>query len=371
MLTLPLVSLAGLALAHAPRASAAGAGQWSPDRANTWYQAQERLVGANYITSNAINQLEMFQAETFAPQQIDTELRWARLCGLNSVRVFLHDQLWAQDNRGFQRRLAQFVAIAARHHIKPLFVFFDSCWDPLPHPGPQPEPRPGVHNSGWVQSPGAEHLDDRGYRPVLHDYVTGVLSQFRSDDRVLGWDLWNEPDNPARPYRAVERADKQERVAELLPEVFQWARSVDPSQPLTSGVWHGQWANPRRRSTICAIQLDNADVVTFHCYGNPAVFESRIAELLPLRRPILCTEYLARPLGSTIGGILPIAKRYNVGAFNWGLVAGKTQTYLPWDSWDHPYPTVPKVWFHDLLYPDGRPYQDSEIRIMSAVDRMN
>ncbi|POX99175.1 1,4-beta-xylanase [Mycobacterium kansasii] len=371
VLTLPLVSLAGLALAHVPRASAAGAGQWSPDRANTWYQAQERLIGANYITSNAINQLEMFQAETFAPQQIDTELRWARLCGLNSVRVFLHDQLWAQDNRGFQRRLAQFVAIAARHHIKPLFVFFDSCWDPLPHPGPQPEPRPGVHNSGWVQSPGAEHLDDRGYRPVLHDYVTGVLSQFRSDDRVLGWDLWNEPDNPARPYRAVERADKQERVAELLPEVFQWARSVDPSQPLTSGVWHGQWANPRRRSTICAIQLDNADLVTFHCYGNPAVFESRIAELLPLRRPILCTEYLARPLGSTIGGILPIAKRYNVGAFNWGLVAGKTQTYLPWDSWDHPYPTVPKLWFHDLLYPDGRPYQDSEIRIMSAVDRMN
>ncbi|KZS63246.1 MAG: cellulase family glycosylhydrolase [Mycobacterium pseudokansasii] len=371
VLKLPLVSLAGLALAHVPRASAAGAGQWSPDRANTWYQAQERLIGANYITSNAVNQLEMFQAETFAPQLIDTELRWARLCGLNSVRVFLHDQLWAQDNRGFQRRLAQFVAIAARHHIKPLFVFFDSCWDPLPHPGPQPEPRPGVHNSGWVQSPGAEHLDDSRYRPVLHDYVTGVLSQFRSDDRVLGWDLWNEPDNPARPYRSVERADKQERVAELLPEVFQWARSVDPSQPLTSGVWHGQWANPRRRSTICAIQLDNADVVTFHCYGNPAVFESRIAELLPLRRPILCTEYLARPLGSTIAGILPIAKRYNVAAFNWGLVAGKTQTYLPWDSWDHPYPTVPKLWFHDLLYPDGRPYQDGEIRIMSAIDRMN
>lgn len=370
MLTLPLVSLAGVALAQAPRAAAGAAGQWSPDRANSWYQAQDRLIGANYITSNAINQLEMFQADTFAPRQIDIELRWARLCGLNSVRVFLHDQLWAQDNQGFARRLEQFVAIAASHHIKPLFVFFDSCWDPLPRPGPQPEPRPGVHNSGWVQSPGAEHLDDRGYRPVLHDYITGVLTQFRSDDRILGWDLWNEPDNPARPYRSVERADKAQRVAELLPQVFQWARAVDPSQPLTSGVWHGQWANPRRRSAICAIQLDNVDVVTFHCYGNPGVFESRIAELVPLRRPILCTEYLARPLGSTIGGILPIAKRYNIGAFNWGLVAGKTQTYLPWDSWDHPYPTVPKVWFHDLLYPDGRPYQDSEIRIISAADRM-
>ncbi|MGA8251653.1 MAG: 1,4-beta-xylanase [Mycobacterium sp.] len=373
VLKLPLLLAAGTALAQGPRASAepprasGEATRWSPDRANRWYQAQGWLVGANFITSNAINQLEMFQPNTFDPRRIDTELGWARSAGLNSVRVFLHDLLWAQDARGFQLRLAQFVSMAARHGIKPLFVFFDSCWDPLPKLGPQRAPRPGVHNSGWVQSPGAERLGDAGYTRLLRDYVTGVLTQFRSDDRVLGWDLWNEPDNPARVYQKVERKDKLQLVADLLPQVFQWARSVDPSQPLTSGVWQGKWGEQQGRSAISDIQLDNADVITFHCYAEPAAFESRIGELSPLGRPIMCTEYMARPQGSTVEGILPVAKRHNVGAFNWGFVAGKTQTYFPWDSWNHPYAAPPKVWFHDLVLPDGRPYRDSEIQTVRSL----
>jgi len=359
-LKLPLLLTAGTALARAPRASAEEAGRWPADRANRWYQAQGFLVGSNYITSNAINQLEMFQPDTFDPRRIDAELGWARFYGHNTARVFLHDQLWAQDQRGFQTRLAQFVDIAARHRIKPLFVFFDSCWDPAPRTGRQRAPRPGVHNSGWVQSPGAERLGDPRYAAVMHDYVTAVLTQFRSDDRILGWDLWNEPDNPARQYKNVERSDKDQLVANLLPQVFRWARAVDPSQPLTSGVWRGDWGQPQGRSAISDIQLANADVITFHSYADPAGFESRIGELAPLGRPILCTEYMARPRGSTVEGILPVAKRHNVGAINWGLVAGKTQTYFPWESWDHPYTTIPKVWFHDLLRPDGRPFQDIE-----------
>jgi hypothetical protein len=374
VLKLPLLLAAGTALAQSPRASAAPRAsaepsRWSPDRANNWYQAQGWPVGANFITSNAINQLEMFQPGTYDPRRIDTELGWARFHGLNSVRVFLHDQLWAQDSRGFQTRLAQFVGIAARHRIKPLFVLFDSCWDPSPKLGRQHAPTPGVHNSGWVQSPGAERIDDRRYTGTLQDYVTGVLTQFRNDDRVLGWDLWNEPDNPANQYRNVERSDKLERVADLLPQVFAWARSVDPGQPLTSGVWDGEWGDPASRSTIAGIQLANSDVISFHSYAEPATFESRIAELTPQGRPILCTEYMARPMGSTIDSILPIAKRHNVGAINWGLVAGKTQTYFPWDSWDHPYAAVPKVWFHDLLRPDGTAFQNNEsqtIRTLSA-----
>jgi len=193
------------------------------------------------------------------------------------------------------------------------------------------------------------------------------LGQFRNDDRVLGWDLWNEPDNPSRVYRSVERKDKLQLVAELLPQVFRWARSVDPDQPLTSGVWQGNWGDPQSRSAISAIQLDNSDAITFHSYANPADFEARINELAPLGRPILCTEYMARSQGSTIQGILPIARQRNVGAFNWGLVAGKTQTYFPWDSWDHPYAAPPKVWFHDLLLPDGRPYRDNEIETIRKL----
>jgi hypothetical protein len=366
VLKLPLVLAAGTTLIRVPRAASEPA-RWSIDRANRWYQAQSWPVGSNFITSNAINQLEMFQPGSYDPRRIDTELGWAKFHGLNTVRVFLHDQLWAQDSRSFQLRLAQFVNIAAHHRIKPLFVLFDSCWDPMPKLGRQHPPTPGVHNSGWVQGPGAERLDDRRYRQTMQAYVTGVLSQFRDDDRVMGWDLWNEPDNPAKVYRQVERKDKQQLVAELLPQVFGWARAVNPSQPLTSAVWDGEWGDPSQRSTIAGIQLDNSDVISFHSYGKPADFENRIAELQPLGRPILCTEYMARTQGSTVEGILPIAKRHNVGAYNWGLVAGKTQTYFPWDSWDQPYASIPQVWFHDLLRPDGKPFKDNEIQTIRGL----
>jgi hypothetical protein len=365
-LKLPLIVAAGTALGRVATASGEPV-RWPADRANAWYQAQGWLVGANYVTSTAVNQLEMFQTGTYDARRIDSELAFARMIGFNTVRVFLHDLLWAQDARGFLGRLAQFVAIAASHGIKPLFVLFDSCWNPQPRPGPQPAPTPGVHNSGWVQSPGAAHLADPGYTAVLRDYVVGVLGQFRSDERVLGWDLWNEPDNPARVYWPVERPDKVQLVAALLPQVFGWARQVNPVQPLTSGVWQGSWSDPGRRSAISGTQLDNSDVITFHCYGKPADLEARIGELTPLGRPVLCTEYLARPLGSTVEGVLPIAKRHNVGAFNWGFVAGKTQTYLPWDSWNHPYTTVPKEWFSDLLQPDGRAFADSEIQTIRTL----
>ncbi|MCG7608198.1 1,4-beta-xylanase [Mycolicibacterium sp. (ex Dasyatis americana)] len=371
-LKIPLVLAAAAALPQAlaplpviPRATAAP-GQWPVERANAWYQAQGWLVGTNFITSNAINQIEMFSAGTYDARRINSELQACRLLGFNTVRVFLHDLLWAQDRAGFQSRLANFVGIAARQGIKPLFVFFDSCWDPNPQLGAQRAPTPGVHNSGWVQSPGAQRIDDPRYRPVLRDYVVGVMSQFRNDDRVLGWDLWNEPDNPAKQYRKVERKDKIDAVGGLLPQVFAWARSVNAAQPLTSGVWQGSW-DRGNRSEMDNFQLDNSDVISFHSYAGPAEFEARIAELAPLGRPILCTEYLARDQGSTLEGVLPVAKRHNVGAYSWGLVAGKTQTYFPWDSWDKPYTKVPNVWFSDLLQPDGRPYKQSEYQTLKKL----
>lgn len=361
-LGLPLLLAAGPTLSRLPRAGA-DPGRWSIERVNRWYQAQGWPVGSNYITSTAVNQLEMFQPATFDLHRIDAELGWAQSAGFNTVRVFLHDQLWAADQRGFQYRLGQFVSVAARHRIKPMFVLFDSCWDPHPKAGAQPAPRVGIHNSRWVQSPGADRLGDRNYYRTLYDYVTGVMSQFRYDERILAWDLWNEPDNMAREYSAVERSDKLDLISDLLPQVFTWARSVDARQPLTSGIWEGS----RQGSTIVNTQLYSSDVITFHSYDKPATFSERIAELAPFGRPMMCTEYLARTRGNTIDGILPIMKRHNVGAYNWGFVAGRTQTYLPWDSWDHPYTAEPQVWFHDLVQPTGRAYRNMEIMTISNL----
>jgi hypothetical protein len=341
--------------------------RWSAERANQWYAQQPWLVGANYIPSDAINELEMFQATTFNPALNDRELGMAESIGMNTIRVFLQDQLWKQDPEGFKARLDIFLSIAARHHIRPILVLFDSCWGPDPQLGPQQPPIPGLHNSGWVQSPGKRRLMDKAVEPELAAYVRGVVGAFADDQRILAWDIWNEPDNPGGDV-AEDVAAKVERVDELLPRAFTWARSVHPSQPLTSAVWVGNWRDPDKESVTTKIQLEQSDIISFHDYGWPEVFEGRIQELERMGRPILCTEYMARGAGSTFDGSLPIAKQYHVAAMNWGLVAGKTQTYLPWDSKQRPYVLIqPTLWFHDVFRQDGTPYRQHEVDLIRQL----
>ena len=342
-------------------------GRWTAQRANDWYAQQPWLVGANFIPSDAINELEMFQAATFNPALIDKELGMGESIGMNTMRVFLQDQLWQQDSKGFVERLNVFLGIAAKHHIRPLLVLFDSCWETNPHLGPQHPPIPGIHNSGWVQSPGKERLMDPGVEPQLEAYVKGVVGAFAKDDRILGWDIWNEPDGKGGDSEG-DVAAKVARIEMLLPKAFAWARAVHPTQPLTSGLWAGDWSDPAKESRMTKIQLRESDVITFHNYGWPEDFEARILSLKPLGRPIICTEYMARGNGSTFDTILPLSKKYNVGAINWGLVAGKTQTYLPWDSWQRPYVLIqPAVWFHEVFRQDDTPYRQHEVDLIREL----
>jgi Cellulase (glycosyl hydrolase family 5) len=309
----------------------------------------------------------MFQASTYNAGLNDKELGMAESIGMNTARVFLQDQLWLADPEGFKKRLSAFLDIAAKHHIRPILVLFDSCWEPNSHLGPQHPPIPGIHNSGWVQSPGKERLMDHSIESELKRYVQGVVGAFAEDDRVLAWDVWNEPDNAGRDEQTDVPA-KVQRVNELLPKVFAWAREMHPQQPLTSGVWRGNWTDPAEETATVKIQLSESDIISFHNYEWPEMFEARIQSLRPLHRPLICTEYMARGNGSTFDTILPIAKREHVAAINWGLVQGKTQTYLPWDSWKRPYITEkPAVWFHEIFEGDGRPYRQREVDLMRQL----
>ena len=343
--------------------------RWTQAQAKDWYARQKWLVGSNYIPADAINQLEMWQEASFDPAQIDKELGWAQGMGMTTMRVFLHDALWQQDAPGFKKRIDAFLAIAARHGIKPLLVLFDSCWDPNPKLGMQHPPIPGVHNSGWVQGPGAKALADASQYPRLEFYVKDVVGSFARDSRILGWDVWNEPDNSnASSYPDTSQA-RVDHVAFLLPKVFDWARSADPSQPLTSGIWHhDHWENLSSLNAVEQTQLTQSDVISFHDYSWPEIFEARAKSLETYGRPIICTEYMARGAGSTIDAVLPIGKRRNIGMINWGFVVGKTQTDLPWDSWQRPYTARPPVvWHHELLRADGTPYRAREIEIIKKL----
>jgi hypothetical protein len=344
--------------------------QWTPRQANDWYRNQPWLVGCNFSPSTAINQLEMWQAETFDLPTIDRELGWAEDLGFNTIRVFLHNLLWKQDAPGFLQRMDQFLHVADKHHIKVLFVLLDSVWDPNPQLGKQREPKKGLHNSGWVQAPGKEILTQPDQWGEVEQYVKGVVSHFKNDPRIIGWDVFNEPDNLNTPaYVKQEPPRKKELSLELLKKEFGWCREADPSQPLTCGVWIGTWADPNKLSLMERVQLEQSDVISFHSYAPLQEMKQAVQNLRRYDRPLFCTEYMARPRGSTFQTILPYLKEQKVAAYNWGFVAGKTNTIYPWDSWEKPYPSEPKVWFHDIFRPDGTPFDPKEVAFIKQITR--
>lgn len=326
--------------------------RWTPEKANAWYKAQDWMSGANFTPSTAINQLEMWQAATFDPATIDKELGYAEGIGFNTMRVFLHHLAWEQDPQGFKKRMAQYLDIADKHKIKTMFVFFDDCWNKDYKAGPQPAPKPGIHNSGWVQDPGGEPTSqDSTQFPALQKYVTDVMTQFKNDKRILLWDLYNEPGN----------SNHKENSLPLVRNVFRWARAVNPDQPLSVGLWAWDFEK------LNAFQALNSDVITYHCYDDTPAHQ-RIIEMLETHgRPLICTEYMARIRGSRFANIMPLLKKQNVGAINWGLVAGKTNTKYQWDT---PLAdgSEPIEWFHEVFNPDGTPYRQDEA---SVIKRLN
>lgn len=356
------------------RTSIWGRERWTEAEAQAWSRKTPWLVGANYGPASAINQLEMWQADTFDPEQIDKELGWAESLGFNSMRVFLHHLLWEQDSEGFLKRLDQFLEIADRHHIGVMFVLFDSVWDPHPKLGKQRAPRPGVHNSGWVQSPGAADLANPERYALLQAYVKGVVGHFQDDPRVQVWDLWNEPDNMndnsyGKNNLKQEPENKQELVLTLLPISFEWARAMNPVQPLTSGVWlGGHKADPAKLIPIERVQLQQSDVISFHSYGRLPDVKVWIENLRKYNRPLLCTEYMARPQGSTFDPILGFLREQKIAAYNWGFVAGKTNTIFAWNTWQKPETQPePQVWFHDIFRQDGSPFDPKEVKYIQRV----
>ena len=341
--------------------------RWTPARAAAWY-ALPWLVGCNFTPAYAINQLEFWQAETFDLDAIDRELGWAAGLGMNAVRVYLHDLLWLDDARGLLARIDAFLAAADRHGIRTMLVLFDSCWHPEPALGPQPHPAPGVHNSGWVQSPGEKALADRAQHGRLRDYITGVVSAFRDDPRVFAWDVWNEPDNGPQvdACKPAVLGAKAALVAPLLVDAFGWVRDCLPVQPVTSGIWLGDWSDDDLLTPLQRIQIGQSDVTSFHNYGKANGFRERVRWLKRFGRPILCTEYMARAAGSTFEAILPVAKQMKVGAFSWGLVLGRTQTHLPWKPAKRPGRNA-DLSFHDVLHPDGSPHRPQEVAFLRRI----
>ena len=347
--------------------------QWTVEQANTWYAKQPWLVGCNFLPSTAINQIEMWQAESWDPETINRELGWAQELGFNTIRVYLHDLVYYYEKEGFLRRMDIFLDICQKRCIRPIFVFFDDCHWAGPRMGKQPDPIPGVHNSGWKQSPGwriTKAYENGTIDPVekrrLENYIKGVLTHFKEDARILGWDLYNEP------------GQAKNTSTKLLCDTWQWAWEVRSSQPLTACV-AGAIDNSAKK-----INAANSDIYSFHTYDNPDQFKRAVEHAMRQAngRPVFCTEYMARNKGNTFELCMPLFKKYKIACLNWGLVDGKSGTKWPWSSRKvpgagdvAPMPTrdpntvtgEPELWFHDILRKDGTAYKQTEVDFIKKI----
>ncbi len=324
--------------------------RWSIRKANAWYARQPWRAGCDFIPSTAINQLEMWQKDTFDPETIDRELGWAEKLGFTTVRVFLHDLVYDADPTGFKSRIDKYLEIADKHHIVTTFVFFDDCWKPEPKIGKQPDPIPSVHNSGWMQSPNNHIKTEPKEWPRLETYVKDILNTHKNDKRIAMWDLYNEPGNSGMLNKSLP----------LLKEIFGWARTVELTMPISVGWWNG---SPEFKQ-LNAFAFANSDVINFHNYRPADDLERQIVELKQLGRPLICTEYMCRP-DSQFTTNMPVLKKHKVWAYNWGLVDGKTQTKWKWGTARGA--PEPNPWFHEIFHTDGTPYKPEEVAAIKKL----
>ena len=350
--------------------------RWSKERAWQWHKENGWMIGSNFNPSTSINQLEFWQEDTYDQETIERELGWSAELGMNTHRVYLHNLLWDQDSVGFIKRIENYLDISESKGIKTLLVLLDDCWHPAPKLGKQPDPMPFVHNSWWVQAPGSAILGDSLRHHEVKNYIKGIISHFANDNRVIGWDLYNEPGNIAPTQKGHNefaiKGDKDIYTLSLIRKAFKWAREVNPSQPLTSSVWKTwekdeDWSKLDNLSDLSKFIISNSDVISFHTYGDINEMKLRVEQLETYNRPIMCTEYLARGQGSTFQAMLPLLKEKQIAAINWGFVAGKTNTIFPWSSWEDDFTAAPDVWHHDIYMPDKTPYDQEEIDFIKEI----
>lgn len=326
--------------------------RWTEAKAQSWYDSLPWIKGFNYVPSYAGNTTEWWETP-LDTAVIGRELGWARDLHYTSTRVFLQYIVWKKDPAAFKRNFSLFLELASSRRISVMPVLFDDCafGRPVqvdPYLGKQRDIIPGMILSNWTPSPGVKLGTNLSEAESLRRYVHDMLKTYGNDKRILLWDLFNEPMNEAKVG-----------TPDFLVRLFAWAREAGPVQPLSVAVWFNAPDDP-----LNVVMIAYSDIITYHLYANRDDMASRISQLKKQNRPLICTEWMARPAGSSYEKELPLFQSEKVGAYQWGLVNGRTQCQFPW--WNKPGGGVDSTfgWFHDILHTDGTPYRQEEIDVI-------
>jgi hypothetical protein len=317
-----------------------------------------KIVGAVYNPHSADNAIDFWN--NYDPVEVDQELQYAEVYGMNTITVYLHYFSWLTDRIGLLSKFENLLEIANNHGLKVAPIFYDDCWNYDPAPGPQPSPIWGVHNSQWVESPGhpveenyfnpMSSSDNTTYKTSLQNYITDFASVYRNDPRILYWEIMNEPG-------CSGDGSMQERRAQLMNDGRMAILAAGATQPISS---------PQ-------VQEDEgtyfSDFYAFHPYGGYA------GPINGSDVNALNSETLERGFNDAWGYAFPmtmagVVSNYGgkTGFLVWELMIGDTNTRFHWGQVpSNPATVEPATPFQGTIYPDGHPWQTSEIQALTGA----
>lgn len=353
-------------------------GVWNKERAWEWYNARPWIRGCNFMGSDCANRIDQWQEYGFEErfQTADRELKLVAETGFNSIRIIMDFFVWKHERAGYMQRLERYIALAAKYGITCTIVFGNDCmpvkaealsrlklgeqeWHLGWHGGRK------VSQHGTFGEAGYHLLDEPELALEHYEWVREIVDTYKNDERILMWDVFNEPGNSNRKNMSLPH----------LKKFFEIIREINPIQPLTAGIFTCD-GKVDELPEIQRFALDNSDIVSFHNYGSYETNVCLLKRLKKLGRPIVNTEWLARCLHNNVQEIYPLFYLEKVGCYCWGFVVGKYQTHEPWNSvWDQ-YEKNPNLdwdftkWFHDLYRPSLHPYDPKEIELIKRFNKM-
>lgn len=348
--------------------------KWSKERAWEWYNARPWIRGCNYMSADCANRVDQWQEYGFE-ERFETaagELKLMAELGYNSIRIIPEFIVWKKEHDGFTERFERYIELAAQNNISCMIVLGNDCCPPKEEA--LKRMRLGEQQVDWGYHGGrriSQHgrfdgigyslLDDPEYTEKYYEFVREIVGKYKNDERVIMWDVYNEPGNSRRSGITLPHLEK----------FFEIIRDIDPIQPLTVGIW-SQSTELENLTEAEKYGLENSDIISYHNYNS---YENNVRELRLLKklgRPVINTEWLNRCGGNSVEEMFPLFYLEKIGCYNWGFVAGKYQTYEPWNGiWDG-YKENPEAfehfdftkWFHDIYRPSHNPYNPKETELI-------
>ncbi len=345
--------------------------RWTRERAWEWYNSRPWIRGCNFMPSDCANRIDMWQEYGFEEHfsTADRELSWAEELGFNSMRIILEFDVWDMEHDAFMAHLERYLDLLDRHGMNAMLVLGNDCSVPKAFwkratMGEQHYDN-GYHGGKKVSPHGAlgelsyHTIDVPELRERYDGFVREIITKYARDERVLVWNLWNEPGN-----------NRGDLSLSYLEHVFEIAREIDPVQPLCADCFCDFYSEG---SVIGERAYELSDIISYHNYND---FNDNIAILERMRledRPMLNTEWLHRIQKNRVEEMYPLMYLEKIAAYNWGFVAGKYQTYEPWNGvWEKLEAGADldvTLWQHDLLRPSGRPYDPREIKLIKEYNK--